>query len=90
MFVFRDLKSPLWLGFKAVLFVVLGTMAAGLLVLSAPTLQTMCLLLITIWAFCRAYFFLFCVIEKYIDPELRYSGFLTAIGFCLRSSIRSR
>ena len=32
------------------------------------------LLLLAIWAFCRAYYFLFYVIQHYLDPRYRYAG----------------
>lgn len=35
------------------------------------------LLALSIWGFCRAYYFAFYVIEKYVDPEFRFSGLLS-------------
>jgi hypothetical protein len=32
------------------------------------------LLAITIWCFCRSYYFAFYVIEHYVDPGYRFSG----------------
>ena len=31
-------------------------------------------LALTIWAFCRAYYFAFYVIEHYVDPGFKYAG----------------
>ena len=59
---------------KALLFVALGIVAAGLIVMRSPSLQTAALLVIAVWAFARAYYFAFYVIEHYIDGSFRYSG----------------
>ena len=34
----------------------------------------MLLLTISVWCFCRAYYFAFYVIEHYVDPGYRFSG----------------
>ena len=69
-----DLRSPRVLYLKAVLFIVLGLLAGGLLVLRDLHWQTALLLGIAIWSFCRAYYFFFYVIDRYIAPEDRFSG----------------
>jgi hypothetical protein len=51
------------------LFLLIGTVASVLLVLESPSLKVALLLLLTVWAFCRAYF-AFYVIEHYSDPGL--------------------
>jgi hypothetical protein len=42
------------------------------------------LLLLAIWAFCRAYYFAFYVIEHYVDPEYRFSGLLDFCRYAIR------
>ena len=49
-------------------------LAGGILLWDSPHLQTAALLALAIWAFARAYYFAFYVIEKYIDPGYRFSG----------------
>ncbi len=34
-----------------------------------------------IWAFARAYYFAFYVLEKYIDPSYRFSGLLSLLHY---------
>jgi len=68
---------------KALLFVLLGGIAAGILLWDAPTLKTAALLAIAIWAFARAYYFAFYVIERYIDPGFRFSGLFAAWRFLM-------
>ena len=38
------------------------------------SLKIIGLLAVAIWAFCRAYYFAFYVIDHYIDPSQRYAG----------------
>lgn len=83
MNLFGDLKDARWMYLKAVLFLVAGCTAAGLLLAESPTLRTAFLLWIAVWAFCRLYYFLFYVIEKYIDPGYRFDGLLSAARYLL-------
>ena len=70
----KDLTDPRWIKAKGVLFLVMGLLAAGLLLLEHPSLLDAALLVICVWAFCRAYYFAFYVIEHYVDPDYRFSG----------------
>lgn len=81
--LFRDLTSPFWLYAKAAMFVLLGLMSAGLLLAQSPTLVTALLLATTIWAFCRAYYFAFYVIEHYMDPKFRFAGLGAFLAYVL-------
>jgi hypothetical protein len=71
---------------KAGLFLVLGAIASVILIVRNPELTTALLLIITVWAFSRAYYFAFYVLERYIDPSYRFSG----LGSLLRYVIRNR
>ncbi len=75
----KDLTDPRWIKFKGILFLVVGLLAAALLFLEAPTLKVAVLLSIAIWCFCRAYYFAFYVIGKYVDPTFRFSGLWSAV-----------
>jgi hypothetical protein len=69
----KNLTDPRWIKFKGVLFLIVGLLAAALLLLEAPA--------IAIWCFCRAYYFAFYVIEKYVDPTFRFSGLWSAVRY---------
>ena len=71
-----DLKSPTLIWAKGFLFLFLGLFAAVLLVVQAPSLTVVALLVLSIWAFCRAYYFAFYVIEHYVDPGYRFAGLI--------------
>jgi hypothetical protein len=69
-----DLTNPRLIKLKGLLFLMVGFVAAALLILEQPTLRVAVLLAITIWCFCRFYYFAFYVIEHYVDPTFRFSG----------------
>ena len=85
----RDLTESFWIKVKAILFVLLGMFAGGLILNELPSARVMVLLLITIWAFCRAYYFAFYVIEKYLDPGFRFSGLGSALSYLVRGRKRT-
>ena len=77
----KDLQNPRWMYLKAVLFLLIGVTSAGLIIVANPTAQTMILLALVIWSFCRVYYFTFYVIERYIDPQFRFSGLIAAFRY---------
>jgi len=79
-----DLKNPTWMYVKAVLFLLAGIISIATLLFDAPTLRNAFLLLIAIWSFCRLYYFVFYVIEKYIDPTYRFDSIYSALKYLLR------
>lgn len=78
-----DLKSPWLIHMKGALFAVLGLSAAALLFLEVPTMKTVALLIATIWAFCRFYYYLFYVLEGYLGREERFAGVFDALRYLL-------
>ena len=77
----RDIKNPAAIWMKAILLLAVGITASIILVLEVGTLKGALLLAVSIWAFCRAYYFAFYVIEKYVDPAYRFSGLLSFIKY---------
>ena len=80
----KDLTSAAWIKFKGLLFLLLGIAAATLLILEHPTAKAILLLAVTVWCFCRAYYFAFYVIEKYVDPSYKFSGLLSFAKYMMR------
>jgi len=70
----KNLTSPFWIKFKGLLFLLVGISSAALLLMECPTLKIAVLLAITVWCFCRSYYFAFYVIEHYVDPGYHFSG----------------
>jgi len=70
----KDLTNPTWIKLKGLLFLLIGILSAVLLLLENPHLKIAVLLAVSIWCFCRFYYFAFYVIEHYIDPSFKFSG----------------
>jgi hypothetical protein len=79
-----DLKSPRLIFLKGFLFLLLGCMAALLVIAEHPTLTLSLLLAISIWSFCRFYYFAFYVIEHYVDPHCKFAGLGSFVIWALR------
>ncbi len=71
-----DLKSKSLIVFKGLLFLLMAIMSAVILFAQAPTIATAALLGLLVWSSSRFYYFLFYVLEKYVDPSMRYAGLL--------------
>lgn len=69
-----DLESKPVLVAKGMLFLCVAVAAAVLVLMEAPSLRTAALLALLAWASSRFYYFLFYVLERYVDPSLRYAG----------------
>ena len=76
MRLFQDIQSAKWIYAKGLFFILLTIIAGGLLIARAPRLDVVILLLICVWASCRAYYFAFYVIEHYVDSSFRFSGLI--------------
>jgi hypothetical protein len=79
----RDITNKKLIAVKGVLFLLLGILSGGLLILDKPTITTFILLLITVWSFARFYYFMFYVITNYIDSDFKYSGIISFIKYWL-------
>ena len=80
-----DLKSSRLMYLKAILFVAIALICAGLLFLQNMSLQTGLLILLLVWASARAYYFMFYVIQTYIDDDFKYSGIIACLTYILGS-----
>ncbi len=81
----QDLTSSFWIKTKGILFLLLGIAAATLLVMDNQSWRTVSLLALTIWCFCRFYYFAFYVIEKYVDPAYKFSGLWSFACYLVQS-----
>lgn len=79
-----DLKSPRLMYLKAALLLAVGVVSSVLLLLLAPDWRIAVLLVLAVWAFCRAYYFAFYVIEHYIDPEYKFAGLVDFVRYLVR------
>ena len=85
-----DIQNPRLLYAKGFMFLLIGLAAALLLILDRPKLMTAVLLATCIWAFCRAYYFAFYVIEHYIDRDYQFDGLYSAFRHILSPNNRRK
>ncbi|MBK7997301.1 MAG: hypothetical protein IPK15_00860 [Verrucomicrobia bacterium] len=86
----KDLTDPFWIKLKGGLFLVLGGLSAALILIESPSLRTAALLALTVWCFCRFYYFAFYVIQHYVDPGYRFSGLGSFVKYCWSKDSRGR
>jgi hypothetical protein len=79
-----DLLNHKLIWAKAILFLALGVTASSLLIAEAASTKAALLLAVSVWAFCRLYYFAFYVINHYLDPTYRFSGLISVILYILR------
>ena len=79
-----DITNPKLIWMKGILFLLLGLFASVLLVLHSPSVTVTFLLCLSVWAFCRFYYFAFYVIQHYVDPNYRFSGLLAFLQYAIR------
>lgn len=76
-----DLKSSRLIHLKGWLFLVLGVLSSGILIAETLDLKIAFLLILSIWAFCRFYYYAFYVIEKYTDSQFKYAGIVSFLRY---------
>ena len=82
-----ELRNPVWIKCKGALFLVLGTMSGVLLIRFRPLGPGFVILFaLSVWSFCRFYYFAFYVIEHFVDSNYRFSGLLSFVRYLLRTS----
>lgn len=79
-----DITSPTLLWIKFGLFVLVGLLASALALFFFPDVKLALLMAIAIWAFARAYYFAFYVIEHYVDPSFKYAGLMDFLRYAMR------
>ena len=78
-----DITSSKLIWIKGILFLLLGLLASVLLVLHSPNVTVTLLLCLSVWAYCRFYYFAFYVIQHYVDSNYRFSGLLSFLHYAL-------
>jgi hypothetical protein len=84
----KDLTDPRWIKLKGILFLMVGILSSALLIREHPTFRIGLLLVISVWCWCRFYYFAFYVIERYVDPGFRFSGLWSFARYLCRRQSR--
>jgi hypothetical protein len=80
----KELTSSGWIKLKGFLFLVIGLVSSLLILLKNPAPKLAILLIISIWCFCRFYYFAFYVIQHYVDDQYRFSGLGSFVAYLWR------
>lgn len=81
-----DLQDARWIHIKGWLFLAVAALAAAAVLIPAFSWQNLLLMSIALWAACRWYYYMFYVVEKYVDPSYRFAG----LGDFLRYLLKKR
>ena len=79
-----DITNTKILYLKGLLFLLGGIIASITLLIEHPSLKVAVLLAISIWCFARAYYFVFYVIEHYVDDSYKFSGLWSFVLYMCR------
>lgn len=79
-----DITSKKVIVLKGILFFFILIGSSAVILIKQPTLMAVLALCVLIWASARFYYFLFYVLERYVDPSLRYSGLLALLSALLQ------
>ena len=78
-----DLKSKNLIYLKGGLFLLAGFISALLIVTEHPNLKLVVLLGLSIWCFCRFYYFAFYVIQHYVDDQYKFAGLWSFVKYVI-------
>ena len=80
-----DLKDHRLIYLKGFLFLLGSILASGTLLLEHASWRAALLLALAIWCSARFYYFMFYVIEHYVDGQYRFGGVWSFVVYLLRS-----
>lgn len=83
MKLLADLENPFWIHLKGWLFLAIAGLAGFGLLIQVFSWINCVLLFLALWAACRWYYYMFYVIEKYVDPNFRFAGLSSVIRFLI-------
>lgn len=69
---------------KGFLFLCGCMLSTLIIIMEHPTLKTGFLLACAIWCGARFYYFMFYVIEKYVDGNFKYAGIMSFIQYLIQ------
>ena len=81
-----DLKDSKLMYLKGFLFLSTLVVSITLILLETFSYKLVLLLCLVVWSAARLYYFMFYVIEKYIDPTFKFSGILSFIKYLMKTN----
>lgn len=86
----KDIKHPKLIYFKAFLFLLILILSTTLILVELNSLKMSLLLLLVIWSSARLYYFMFYVIENYVDPDYKFTGVGAFINYLISKKKEKR
>ncbi len=80
----KNLNDSKWMYLKGCLFLGILMASTALILLYSFSWRVLILLCLVIWSAARVYYFMFYVIEKYVDPTYKFSGILSFVMYVMR------
>ena len=81
-----DLKDSKLMYLKGFLFLTALIASITLILLETFSYKIAVLLCLVVWSAARLYYFMFYVIEKYIDPTFKFSGICSFIKYLIKTN----
>ena len=78
-----DLKDKRFIYLKGILFLFILLIASILIIIETKSWLIAILLAVVIWSSARLYYFMFYVIEKYVDSEYKFSSIYSFLKYVL-------
>lgn len=79
-----DLKNVRLIYLKGGLFLVILVASVYLILQESASIRVAGLLVLVVWSSARLYYFMFYVIEKYVDRSYRFSGIGSFVAYLFR------
>lgn len=79
-----DLKKTKLIYLKGFLFLTILLTSAALILIETFSWKILTLLCLITWSSARLYYFMFYVIEKYVDPTYKFAGIISFIAYAIK------
>lgn len=86
----KDITNSKLLYFKGLLFLFGGMIASVIILIEHPNLKLAVLFAMSVWCFARAYYFVFYVIEHYIDNSYKFAGIWSFVIYIYRKKASAK
>ncbi len=83
-----DLQNPKWMYVKGLLFLLILGISIFIILLETRSWRIALLLGLIVWSSARLYYFMFYVIEKYVDPKFKFAGIFSFLGYMFKKRDR--
>lgn len=80
----REIKSKSLIYLKGFLFLLIAVLSSFYVLAPELSFIHTLLFVVSVWSFCRFYYFMFYVIENYVDSNYRFSGIGSFLSYVFK------